>query len=243
MTTLKWFPEGFAGEDQKRILARLARLPKIRESFFLTGGTALAVFYLGHRTSEDLDLFTLETCDFSGLLEEIRKIWPSETTLRREDGSFLSFLIRSVKVDLVRDPYSHSGARPQATLGDTAGEAILAVDTVGNIASNKLATLISRTELKDYLDFFLISQTYPELDREKLFLEAREKDGMFDDAASAAFQIETGARQLRRRLSRETGELIPGQILYPGLIEYIGWADFWRFFDELTLWLYRKGIG
>src|SRR5918999_3975854 len=28
--------------------------------FFLTGGTALSAFYLGHRYSEDLDLFTLE---------------------------------------------------------------------------------------------------------------------------------------------------------------------------------------
>jgi predicted nucleotidyltransferase component of viral defense system len=29
--------------------------------FFLTGGTALAAFYLQHRHSDDLDLFTLES--------------------------------------------------------------------------------------------------------------------------------------------------------------------------------------
>jgi predicted nucleotidyltransferase component of viral defense system len=32
----------------------------IAEPFFLTGGTALAAFYLHHRYSEDLDLFTLD---------------------------------------------------------------------------------------------------------------------------------------------------------------------------------------
>ena len=30
------------------------------QSFFLTGGTALAAFYLHHRMSVDLDLFTLD---------------------------------------------------------------------------------------------------------------------------------------------------------------------------------------
>ncbi|MBI2352172.1 MAG: nucleotidyl transferase AbiEii/AbiGii toxin family protein [Deltaproteobacteria bacterium] len=30
--------------------------------FFLTGGTALSAFYLQHRYSEDLDLFTLTEC-------------------------------------------------------------------------------------------------------------------------------------------------------------------------------------
>ncbi|MFA0732219.1 MAG: hypothetical protein LKKZDAJK_002880 [Candidatus Fervidibacter sp.] len=30
-----------------------------RRDFFLTGGTALAAFYLFHRRSEDIDLFTL----------------------------------------------------------------------------------------------------------------------------------------------------------------------------------------
>jgi len=40
----------------------LYEIGKIREAsfFFLTGGTALAEFYLGHRRSYDLDFFTAE---------------------------------------------------------------------------------------------------------------------------------------------------------------------------------------
>jgi len=33
---------------------------QVGQRFFLTGGTALAAFYLHHRRSEDLDLFTLD---------------------------------------------------------------------------------------------------------------------------------------------------------------------------------------
>lgn len=35
--------------------------------YFLTGGTALAGFYLYHRKSEDLDLFTLENINILSL--------------------------------------------------------------------------------------------------------------------------------------------------------------------------------
>ena len=34
--------------------------PEITKRFYLTGGTALAEFYLKHRLSEDIDLFTEE---------------------------------------------------------------------------------------------------------------------------------------------------------------------------------------
>lgn len=50
---------------QRRLLVHLFRLPFVAESSFLTGGTCLSVFYLGHRKSDDLDLFSLHEIDFS----------------------------------------------------------------------------------------------------------------------------------------------------------------------------------
>lgn len=49
--------KGLLSEGQRRFLRFFARLPDSRH-FYLTGGTALAEFYLGHRYSYDLDLFT-----------------------------------------------------------------------------------------------------------------------------------------------------------------------------------------
>ena len=42
---------------QKQILTGVGHSP-LKQSFYLTGGTALAAYYLQHRYSEDLDFFT-----------------------------------------------------------------------------------------------------------------------------------------------------------------------------------------
>ncbi len=50
---------GILSEFQKAFLQLFASLPD-QERFYLAGGTALAEYYLGHRLSNDLDLFTSE---------------------------------------------------------------------------------------------------------------------------------------------------------------------------------------
>ena len=50
---------GLLTSIQRAFLKAFAGLPD-QEHFYLVGGTALAEFYLGHRLSLDLDLFTAE---------------------------------------------------------------------------------------------------------------------------------------------------------------------------------------
>ena len=238
MTGFKWFPSAFAGPDQLRILIRLGRVTEIADGFFLTGGTALAAFYLGHRTSEDLDFFTIETRDLSEIIFLVARIWPEETALIRKGDGFASVLVRGVKIDFVCDPLSQPGARDRARLDEGA---YVAVDSIANIASNKLTTLIARTELKDFLDFYFISRAFPDLDRERTFKEARAKERMFEDPASAAYQVEIGASSLRRHLG-EARENTGGNrgIVLPGLIKPVDGPEFWRFYEDLAGWLYEK---
>jgi len=66
METLKENETCYASPAQREVLTHLITYPDIEKNFFLTGGTALAVFYLHHRLSDDLDLFTK---DFSSLAE------------------------------------------------------------------------------------------------------------------------------------------------------------------------------
>jgi predicted nucleotidyltransferase component of viral defense system len=44
---------------------------EVAQQFFLTGGTALAEFYLRHRHSEDIDLFTLDESAFNTVPAQI----------------------------------------------------------------------------------------------------------------------------------------------------------------------------
>jgi hypothetical protein len=60
---------------QKKVLEFFSSL-KDSKHFFLSGGMALAEFYLGHRKSFDLDMFTSEKeliLPFSRVLEEEMK--------------------------------------------------------------------------------------------------------------------------------------------------------------------------
>ena len=45
-------------KEQKIILAGIRKSDFLTKNFYFTGGTALSVYYFGHRESEDLDFFT-----------------------------------------------------------------------------------------------------------------------------------------------------------------------------------------
>jgi len=52
--------QAILSENQKKLLALIGENKEISSNFYLTGGTALAEFYLKHRFSEDLDFFSQE---------------------------------------------------------------------------------------------------------------------------------------------------------------------------------------
>ena len=85
---------------QKKVLEFFSSL-KDSKHFFLTGGMALAEFYLGHRKSFDLDMFTSEKeliLPFSRVLEEEMILDVDVTDLKR----FFSELSTKV-MDKIRD--------------------------------------------------------------------------------------------------------------------------------------------
>ena len=233
MIEFKPSDQGFKGPAQREVLSGLSRNEKISNFFFLTGGTALSAFYLAHRVSEDLDLFSKEKADLADIDFWISRTWPGETVPVRRSRGFLSVLIRDVKVDIVYDQLAAPGNRKRADLGE--GRSI-AIDTIDNIASNKLTTLVSRTEPKDFIDFYFIRRRFPRLELSEIYRNARAKDVQFDDPASAAYQIELAVEDLRRRMRGR-----PELRMFPPLLVSVDWADFWHAFTDLTEWIYDQG--
>lgn len=129
--------------------------------FYLTGGTALAAFYLRHRYSDDLDFFTrnvenLRAADYlvergvaaAGLIIEGSP--PREQIFRRfvlAGDTHPRHPLR--KCELMHDSEPHF-AEPRRFDG-------VLVDDLLSIAINKLAAL-GRLEPKDYVDLYLILQ-------------------------------------------------------------------------------------
>lgn len=216
----------YASPQHRETLLKLLAHPLIERSFFLTGGTALAVFYLHHRVSDDLDLFTLEPAILSELEHWIRAQWKGACSKIKEGPDFLSFLLGETKVEFVRDPLSNADPRPAAEL--ESGRRI-PVDNLRNIVSNKLGAMVSRQEPKDFVDFYFIIKLHPGLDMEKAFQDARQKDAIFDDPPTAAFQLEDGLA-----LIRETPDLLPK------IKRELDRRQFLDYFSGFADWLYRK---
>lgn len=158
---------------QKMFLDRFFRL-EVGQSFFLTGGTALAAFYLHHRLSLDLDLFTLDDlalAEGARLTPLIAQELGWETILARHTDYFHRFLFRdregeTLQVDLVQDFGPQFGQRQRFQN--------VVVDSLENIAANKLTAILGRSESKDFVDLYFI--LVEGLNFETLMEMARQKD-------------------------------------------------------------------
>ena len=142
--------------------------------FFLTGGGALTGFYLAHRETKDLDLFTTEDCLEEGVraLADLALELGASLEALRTEPEFRRYLVRrgqaGVVVDLVRDRAPQLFPKKRAV-----GQ--LRVDLPEEILANKLSALLSRAEIRDLVDVRALEKAgYP---IEPLLAPAMRKDG------------------------------------------------------------------
>lgn len=217
----------YASPEQRDVLLGLLGHPIVEGNFFLTGGTALSVFYLHHRLSDDLDFFTREPAEMADLEMWITRHWPGRAAVRAHYPEFTRVEICGVKVEFVVDQPSFATARPKHRFEN--GHS-LAVDTVPDIASNKLCAAAERGLPKDLIDLFCI-QTGPfALSLSDLFDQGRRKAAILDDPPTAAFQIERAVQALDE-----------GQVAWPPVLVPLDADRFFNFFRDLVGWLYRQG--
>jgi len=101
----------YASPAQQEVLGDISKIEVIAKNFFLTGGTALSVFYLQHRVSDDLDFFSIEFKKLDSIDIILKRIFKRELTLIQSSPDFLSYLINNIKVDFVFDPLSSRSQR------------------------------------------------------------------------------------------------------------------------------------
>ena len=226
MVTLNEDRTCYLSDAQRDVLLHLLTELTLARQFFLTGGTALAVFYLHHRCSNDLDFFTRQQVNLDDLDFWITRAWPGESTVIKKSPNFLSCLIRDTKLDLVIDQLSCDEPRP-AFVFETGHS--LTVDTIPSIVSNKFCACVSRREPTDYDDLYAIFNTFPDLTYEAVYALAKAKDAIFDDPPTAAFQLEEGVAFIKAQPD-----------ILPALrIEFDPQA-FFAFYARLAMWLYNR---
>lgn len=165
---------------QKTIVNAISK-SKLRDQFYLTGGTALGVVYLQHRFSLDFDFFTTDPSAVARVpivLEEIADEIDAQVTFTRTLNTFLQCFFESaegerVQIDFAQDsPYRLQPLQFNEQLG-------IQVENLIDIACNKLSALFDRAEPKDFVDIYFVCQEVIPFD--ELVEKARQKHVGLDD--------------------------------------------------------------
>jgi len=162
--------------EQHRIL-RIAANILAPWGFELAGGTALAAGYLGHRLSDDLDLF-------SGLIPPdawheahagLQAAWATAGLAVRTEGvqkNFARYWVgqRPVKVELAQDSPFRLAPADRTVDG-------MPVRSLKDLAADKTLALFGRATTRDFVDVYMLLQRY---ELSQLMAWARQKDPGFN---------------------------------------------------------------
>jgi hypothetical protein len=161
---------------QRAFLSAFAGLPD-QSAFFLTGGTALAEFYLGHRFSYDLDFFTPQESlilPFSYQVEALSRDGELQVAVVRRFATYVEFLVtqggESLRVDLALDA-------PFQLEAPVVSEYGVRVNSFADLRVDKLLAYYGRAEPRDAVDLHFILR---QASLDTLLDLAAQKDPGFD---------------------------------------------------------------
>jgi hypothetical protein len=134
----------------KQQLELLPVISSFKRSFYLVGGTAIAL-YIGHRQSIDFDLFTFSKLNKMRIRQKFSQL-PFQQKLLFEDIDQLHVNMNAVKVTFFQYPYlvEHSEK----------WDNIMTLPTLLSLAAMKAFALGRRAKWKDYLDLYFILKDF-----------------------------------------------------------------------------------
>ena len=179
--------------SQQQLALQLIANSKLAKHFYFSGGTALSHYYLQHRYSEDLDFFSQDEFDPQSITISLKAIKTKLNYLTFDyQNSFnrnLYFLKFStdyvLKLEFTYYPFQQIET-PKTKDG-------LLVDSVIDIATNKLFTISQNPRGRDYYDLYTIIQKYG-FSIEGLRMKAKMKFDWHIDPlqlASRLFEVDT----------------------------------------------------
>ena len=205
---------------QEDFIGFFAETP-LKDTFFLTGGTALSAFYLQHRISEDMDFFTEEEGQVDRVLPLIQGVAPKlngKLEVKRSFKSYLEFSITRGEEILRCDFAMDSPYRLMKKIFKE--DYRIYVDNVQDISCNKLSALYDRTDPKDFVDIYFIDREI--IPFEKLVMEAKKKHVGLDNYWLAASLVKIGDFNI-----------------LPRMLKPVNLNELKQFFKEKAKWLMK----
>ena len=209
--------------QQKEFLDIVSEDKYLCKKFYLTGGTPLSAFYLYHRISEDIDLFCEEEINLLPIRAFLGKIQRKLKLKKIDYRNFLglhSFELyfsekEKLKVDFNYYPF------PRIEKGIKYKN--ISVDSIYDIAVNKVHTIAMKPRARDFIDIYFI---------------IKEKKYSFDDLimkAKAKFDWHIDPIQLGVAFTQAV-ELKD----YPRMIKKIDHREWKQFFIDYAISLKKQ---
>lgn len=142
--------------EQKQFLELVSNEKTLRERFYFTGGTPLAAFYLHHRLSEDIDLFSETEIDIATIQAFIKKIQKPLHLTDVEYNTFLglhSFQLYFSDANILKVDFNYY---PFPRIEKDAMYKNIVVDSILDIAVNKVQTIATKARARDFIDIYFI---------------------------------------------------------------------------------------
>lgn len=200
-------------ENQKKLLSLLSAEESVRTHFYLTGGTALAEFYLHHRLSEDLDFFSEREFDPQSISVIFKKIQAvmGITSMEYQQSFNRNLFFLHIGAEIIKTEFTYF---PFPRLDQTQKRGDLSVDSLIDIAVNKLFTIYQNPRSRDFIDLYMILRDNPAITLPDCIRNARIK---FDNHIDP---IQLGAHYMKAVELKD----------YPHMLEKIKENEWQKFF-------------
>ena len=146
-------------KKQTLFLELFSKNLELVNQFYLTGGTALAEYYIPYRYSEDLDFFSEDEVDIQSITIFFKSIQSKLgyksmdiNTSYNRNLFFLDFANSSLKAEFIYFPFPQVEAS-QKHEG-------IKVNSILDIAVDKLFTIYQKPRSRDFMDLYMIQQKY-----------------------------------------------------------------------------------
>lgn len=143
-------------KNQSRFLEILKKDKKLCDKFYFSGGTALAGYYLNHRFSEDLDFFSEEPVDkltIEVFLKRIKnQLGVEKIDYQESFNRNIVFLYLESK-EILKTEFTYF---PFPRIEKGVKDENLRIDSLLDIAVNKIFTIYQNPRSRDFIDLYFI---------------------------------------------------------------------------------------
>jgi len=161
-------------EEQEAFLGLVARESYLCKRYYFTGGTPLTAFYLQHRLSEDIDLFSEEEIHFPSVRNFIGKVQKKLKLVKTDYRQFLglhTFELYFSKKEILKVDFNYY---PFPRIEKGMFYEKISVDSILDIAVNKVHTIAMKPRARDFIDIYFIIRE-KKYDLKDLLMMARAK--------------------------------------------------------------------